>query len=306
MEDGSVAVQLAALLGRLQEDLQVHLRSGISTRRRRAVLAVAIVGVLATAGTIGALLTRAHTGGAAPSDRTAYTHRLGHHTVVPGAGNLSEILSAIKARYGGHDILSAVPCVARGPNPRPGHWLHFVVAAPAQDERATRPEWEADLVEGAVADALATSTKGLGVVGDSRIDLRLPDGRLVPDAGGGMGDIQPGQTFSSASTSEIEAAIGSELARRNLTPISIDVLHADQPAPAVVARTDDARGAARAANGTIRALFGIDPPTYEGYYLEVRDGNDRPVLVASAAFRSGSGRLWLRPDVEDVASLVHG
>jgi hypothetical protein len=270
------------------------------------VLAVVMLALVATAGTIGALLARAHSGGAAPSDRTAYSHRLGHRTTVPGATSLPEILSAIKARYGGHDVLSVAPGVPRGPNPRPGHWLHFVVAAPAPDERATRPEWEADLVEGAVADALTTSAKSLGVVADSEIDLRLPDGTLVPDASGGMGDIQPGQSFSSESTSDIEAAIRTELARRNLTPISIDVLHADQAAPAVVARTDDARGAARAANGTIRALFGIDPPKYEGYYLEIRDGKDRPVLVASAAFRSGSGRLWLRPDVEHVASLVHG
>jgi hypothetical protein len=284
----------------------VHLRSGISARGRRLILAAATVVCLAIAGTIGALLARPHAGGAEPSNRIAYTHSLGHRTTVPGATNLPEILSAITARYGGHDILSAAPGVPRGPNPRPGHVLHFVVAAPAQDERATRPEWEADLVEGAVADALATSAKGLGVVADARIDLRLPNGTLMPDASGGMGDIQPGQSFSSTSTSDIEAAVRTELARRNLRPISIDVLHADQPAPAVVARTDDARAAARAANETIRALFGIDPPKYEGYYLEIRDGKSLPVLVASAAFRSGSGRLWLRPDVEDVASLVHG
>jgi hypothetical protein len=242
-------------------------------------------------------------GGAASGDRTAYTPKLDYRAAIPGATTLPQIVSAVMGRYGGHLIVSGEPGIPRGPKPRSGAWLHFVVAAPAQDERATRPEWEADLVEGAVADALEAST-GQRVV-DSRIDLKLSDGPVVNDASGGIGDIDPRQDFSNGSDADIKASLSAELAQQHLTPVSIDVLRAAQPAPVVVATTTDPRRAAKDANTIIGALFGIDPPKYEGYYLEIRDTSSKPVIIESAAFRSGSGRVWVRPDLEAVASVAH-
>jgi hypothetical protein len=281
----------------------VRLRSAIERPKAWAVVVSTALLLIAVTIALALFSFGSHEGGAASGDRTAYTKKLDHDASIPGASTLPEILAAVVARYGGHLVVSAEPGVARGPQPRKGAWLHFVVAAPAQDERVARPEWEADLVEGAVADALEAATGNS--VADSRIDLKLPDGTIVEDASGGMGEIAPGQDFTTGSDLTIKDHLRAELTRRGLTPVSIDVLHADQPAPAVVATTTDARRAARDANETIGSLFGTSPPTYEGYYLEIRDVNGTPVLIESAAFRSGSGRLWVRPDLEDVASVVH-
>jgi len=278
-------------------------RSLIERPRARAVAATGALLLVGGATALAVFLLSSREGGAASGDRTAYTKKLDHDASIPGATTLPEILAAVVARYGGHFVVSAEPGVPRGPRPRKGPWLHFVVAAPARDERVARPEWEADLIEGAVSDALEASTGD--VIADSRMDLRLPGGEVVKDASGGMGQIAPGQDFTNASDAEVKASLGAQLARYGLAPVSIDVLHADQPAPAVVATTGDAGRAARDANEIIGALFGTNPPTYEGYYLEIRDGKAAPVLIETAAFRSGSGRLWVRPDVEDVASVVH-
>jgi hypothetical protein len=281
----------------------VLLRS-VTDRRKARLIAIPIALVAGAGATaLAVLLSGSRDSGAASGDRTAYTKKLDRDASIPGATTLPEILAAVIGRYGGHLVVFAEPGVARGPRPRPGPWLHFVVSAPAQDERVTRPEWEADLVEGAVSDALAATTGQ--TIADSRMDLRLPGGTVVKDASGGMGEIASGQDFRDASDATIKADLKAELARHDLSPLSIDVLRADQPAPAVVAVTRDARQAARDANETIRALFGASPPKYEGYYLEIRDAKAVPVLIQSAAFRSGSGRLWVRPDVEDIASVVH-
>jgi hypothetical protein len=278
-------------------------RSVIERPKGRAIAATGALLLIGGATALAVFLSGSGAGGAASGDRTAYTKKLDHDASIPGATTLPKILAAVVARYGGHLVVTAEPGVARGPRPRKGPWLHFVVAAPARDERVARPEWEADLVEGAVSDALEASTGE--TIADSRMDLRLPGGDVVEDASGGMGQIAPGQNFTNASDADVKADLGAQLVRYGLTPVSIDVLHADQPAPAVVATTTDARRAARDANEIIRALFGVNPPTYEGYYLEIRDEKAAPVLIETAAFRAGSGRLWVRPDVEDVASVVH-
>jgi hypothetical protein len=93
--------------------------------------------------------------------------------------------------------------------------------------------------------------------------------------------------FSDGSDADIKASLAAELAQQHLAPVSIDVLRAAQPAPVVVAMTSNPRRAARDANTTIGALFGVNPAKYEGYYLEIRDTNSKPVLIESAAFRSG-------------------
>ena len=258
--------------------------------------------LLAVVGVAASLLVRSREGGSATGDQNAYA-RLGHEATIPGATTLPQIAAAVMGRYGGHAVLAVGAGAPRGPKPREGRWLHVVLAAPAEDERIARPEWEADLVQGAIADALEATT-GERVV-DVRLDLKLPDGTIIKDAsGGGMGDILPGQNFSTASDDAIRADITAGLAGQGLAPVSIEVLRADQPAPAVVAETSNARQAAKDANETIRALFG-NTPRYEGYYLEIRDGKADPVLIAAAAFRSAAGTVWLRPDVEDVASLPH-
>jgi len=236
--------------------------------------------------------------------RLAYTSKLGHKPRVPAGASISDIISTIFGRYGGKGVISAAEGVPPDvPGLRRGAWLHFIVGVAAKDERVNRPEWESDLIEGAVADALAGS--GRAVAG-STIDWKLPDGTILRAMGGGMGDILPGQTFSSATTDAIRAALAGELTKLGLRPLQIGVLHADQPAPAVIAETGDPLAAAAAAAADIRDLFGQDPPKYEGYYFEVRDLSGRPLFIQSASFRSGAGRLWISPTVSNAVTLNHG
>ena len=267
--------------------------------KRSTILILALCVTAAGAAALGS-----HSTGAAPDNRIAYTSLLGHRPAISRTASPAEIVSAVHARYGGRGVVSA--SIGRRPstNSRPGIWLHFQTAVGAVDQAAIRPQWEADLIEGAVADALA-ATDGEHVAG-STIDWLLPDGRVLPNMGGGMGDVVPGQMFSDLAAGAIKLTLKQRLAQAGLEPTSIEVLHADQPAPAVVATTNDPRSAARAAASTIRLLFGQDPPIFEGYYFEVRDRSGAPVFIQSAAFRSGAGRLWVRPSVEDVSTLNHG
>jgi hypothetical protein len=181
--------------------------------------------------------------------------------------------------------------------------LSRVVAAPALQADAIRAQWETELIEGSVADALAgTATP----VVSSVIDAKLANGEVHQNIGSGMGDVVPNQAFSSASDSEINADLRKKLAMAELTVDSIDILHATEPAPAVVVSTQDPRAAAGAANDIKLSLFGQNPPRYEGFYFEIRGVDGSPVLITSAAFRSGAGRLWFSPSVADVLSLNHG
>jgi hypothetical protein len=165
----------------------------------------------------------------------------------------------------------------------------------------TRAVWEGDLIAGAAADQLSGTPDH--VVSTAFDDS---DGTEHPELIGGMGDVLPNQNFSNDSDSTIRARIARGLASANLRPLSVGVLRASQPAPAVVAVTSDPLAAAASANETINSLFGQNPPTFEGYYFEVRDQSGNLVYLQSAAFRAGAGRLSFSPSVARVLSLNHG
>lgn len=185
---------------------------------------------------------------------------------------------------------------------RRGIWLDFVVDVASNDERAIEALWHVDLTVGALADALA-QTGQLGIAG-ATVDGHLPDNTTVP-LSGGIGDVTAGQSFSDAGDQTIKADLTQALKQANLTPVSIDIVRVDQPAPAVVAEAADPRTAAAAVAQTTASLFGKDPPNYEGYYLEVRDTKGNPVFIRSAAFRSGVSAAWASPSVADVFPLSH-
>lgn len=191
------------------------------------------------------------------------------------------------------------------PGVRPGVWLNFTVPVPGTGTgpQVIREAWEADVIQGAIADSF--TARGLTSVSGSRITGELSNGSTV-DLGGGMGDVAAGQNFSSDSDAIIEQNLRAVLAASALTPVSIDVLHAAEPAPAVVAQTSDPASAAAAANSTIQQAFGQNPPRYEGYYFEIQDKQGNPVLIQSASFRTGSGRQWVNPQYASDSSLNHG
>jgi hypothetical protein len=186
---------------------------------------------------------------------------------------------------------------------RSGSWLTFDVSTDGSIFANIHAAWEADLVEGVVAEAFAAH--GMPAVIGSTVTGDLPSGQTVA-LQGGMGDVASGQSFSSDSDAAIEQHLTDALAQANLTPVSITVMHVGQPAPAVVVKTDDPASAAGAAASVLQSLFGANPPLYEGYYFEIENAAGVPLLVQSAAFRTGAGRQWVDPSIAASSSLIHG
>lgn len=228
----------------------------------------------------------------------SYTvHRLKRASAAASA-TPETVAASVLRRYGGTHVLSA-SADSRTSKPA-GTVLHFVVDATGLGEGAIRGQWESDLVAGAVADSFAGTPDQ---VVTTSIDVRLPDGDIQPDTGGGMGNVAPNQAFSTVPADAIRSSVADGLAAHHLSLVSLDVLDAVQPAPAVIVATGDPLAAAAAARETILAIFGQNPPKYEGYYFEVRDATGDPILVQSAAFRTGAGRLWFSPKVKDALSV---
>jgi hypothetical protein len=234
---------------------------------------------------------------------------VGHVTPAPPGASLSALVQSVVSRYGGRLLVSAKVTDPPTSDHPAGPWLSVVAHVPdgyATQSQGWQPAfleagWQADLVAGAISDAAAEH--GLGKVAGATISGLLSDGSTVPSIGGGIGAVTTGQSFSADSDEQISAALKEVLTAADLVPLSVNVLHADQPAPAVIAQTADPAKAAANAESTINSLFGGHPPKYEGYYLEVRDTTGAPVFVVSYAYRAGSGRRWVDPKFQD--SLSH-
>jgi hypothetical protein len=174
-------------------------------------------------------------------------------------------------------------------------WLYATVKVPdLHNGLDIEPLWEADLLEGAVVERSGSSSDLRDDLGGATFAAELPDGTVVPDLSGGIGDVARGQAFSNDNPAAIKASISTTLASYGLKLVGIRVLHALGPAPAVVASTSDPRSAAAKVVELEHALFGL-PPRYEGYYLELRDSNRNAFVRASASFRTGAGRFWVDP-----------
>jgi hypothetical protein len=273
------------------------------------VLAVCVF-VVAGIATVAARHSAAGSTRPNPPDvhRTSYVPDRSH---VPAASlataSPGTALRKLAANLGAEsEILSSQVESPPAPHNAQGTWLHFVVSAPANDERSIHAQWETDLVAGALADAIAYFHKAAPVTGTT-IDIRLPNGTVLPRQGGGMGDIAPGQNFSHASDTAIENTINKQLLDHGLKPLRLSVDRVDQPAPDIVVQTENVDATAKAAQAIVSELFlGKDrDPLYEGYYFEVRDAANQPVFIQASSFRDGSGTLWFTPAVANVLSLTH-
>lgn len=222
-------------------------------------------------------------------------------TIPSSASTPAAIVSAIGNRAGLGTALHVSLTDSPAQATRQGNTLSFDVATDGSVAGNIHAAWVADLVQGAIAEAFAA--RGMQPVIGSTVTGDLPNGQTVA-LQGGMGDVAAGQSFSSDSDAAIQQHLEAVLAQANLTPVSITVMHIGQPAPAVVVKTDDPSSAAASAATTIRALFGADPPLYEGYYFEVDSAAGTPILAQSAAFRTGAGRQWVDPSVAATSSLI--
>lgn len=259
------------------------------TGNRRLLL----IGATAMVGCAGAVAAAATQGGP-----IAYTARAQQQA----GGPPEQVLTDALARYGGDRVVSArlvaAPATAGA---RAGRAVAFRVKVPSEGAGVVRSAWEADLLQGVVADAAAGSEPIVA----SMIEAVLPGGRII-ELTGGMGDISPAQSFDAPSNAAVQRDIRVALGAAGLRVVVVTIMHAGQPAPAVVAEAVDPRAAAAGAAAAVQSLFGSDPPRYEGYYFEVRDTEGNPLFVQSASFRTGAGRLWVSPSVQDVVSLAHG
>ena len=183
-----------------------------------------------------------------------------------------------------------------------GKWAYLTVSAPAVSQAADRAIWEAEIVSGALRDTLHDNGAYLYA---APISIQLPDGQTVDSGHGCCGNVAFDQHFDTPAVGDIPNAIRTAAQSTPLTIKQVDVLNADQPAPAVVATTSaDPKNIVQSAETLENTLFG-SPPRYEGYYLEVDDANGNPILIKSAAFRAGGGTEWV-PDSLRCYSMAYG
>jgi hypothetical protein len=281
-------------------------------KSKRSRIAVVAVGLLLIAG-LGATAKSTIFASGSPDTDVPYqfSQSLGHSTAAGAGQTIDSLAQTILSRYGGKAVVSVKVGDPPNADQPSGSWLNFVARAPAGygttasgwQAESIRSAWETDLVAGAIGDA--ASERNLGHVAGSTISGVQPDGTTVTDLGGGIGAVPAGQAFSGDSATAVTTNVKSALTASGLDLVSADVLHADQPAPAVVAQTTDPAKAAANAQATVNSLFGGHPPTYEGYYLEVRDSTGNPVYVVSFAYRAASGRQWVDPAFASKSSLGH-
>jgi hypothetical protein len=240
---------------------------------------------------------------------TRYTTKLlriqaGRPSQPPGA-----LLRAIVARYGGHAVTAQEvtiggppegwrPMEAGSPSRPipPGLWIDGTVPVQALGAPAVRPVWEANLVIAALRDEVHAAGASDDVIG-SQISGELPSGEVVPNIGGGIGNIVFGQAFSPVSPAQVQSDIRRNAAALKLRIKSLEVLTPLQAAPVVVASTQDVAGVLSNPDRIINTLFG-GIATYEGEYLELRDSSGSPFFIQASAFRTGVGQRWYRKDVD--------
>ena len=234
-------------------------------------------------------------------------------TPSPRAGPPSSVLADAVSRIGNGAIASAslgAPPAGVQTSRQSLPWLHAIVHVPALANGAEiRALWVADLVEGVVAESEGTSSNMHDSFGGSTFDGQLPNGTLLADIGGGMGDIVRGQSFlkQDQNDSSTVSGLGTTLRSDGLTPVSVGVLRPIGGAPYVIASTNSPADTLAQTGKILSDLFGGSTPYFEGYYFELRDAAGDPLLRTSAAFRTGAGRLWINPaysgDVVGVTSF---
>jgi hypothetical protein len=193
---------------------------------------------------------------------------------------------------------------------RQGTWLYVTVAAPAvADGQEIESLWEADLLQGVLAESQSGGQGNLAdaVVGSS-FSVKLPDGVVVPDVGGGAGDVRAGQTFGGETQESDEVLIQrvkDALASHGLQSVEVRMLRVGEPAALIVAQVTDPSAIHGDFEGIREAVLG-SPIGFEGLYLEIRDASGKAFVRTSTAYRTGAGRLWVQPGLDDVVGVSHG
>jgi hypothetical protein len=192
---------------------------------------------------------------------------------------------------------------------RPGRWFYAVLATQKNANERLVSSWEADLAQGAIAELVGNDESNLGdVIVGSSVSFSNADGSLS-EAEGGAGDIAAGQRFPAQTEVVSDATIRSEISRAaskfGLAVSNIQILHPLGPAPRVELTAPNATALTGRYPEIRAALFGATP-RFEGFFLAISLPDGSTVVRGSAAFRAGSGRLWVNPKYDSLIGADHG
>lgn len=180
--------------------------------------------------------------------------------------------------------------VGRPPGPVQAY-LHITVKSPGSKNGGfVEPQWEADLLLGAVAELTAKSWTLQGSAFDD-VREQLPNGKVTDIGSNGIGELKRGQQFAGANETDtaIRNSVARVASRFGLSVDSVTIFHALGAAPAVVLTAPDISTAMAKSQSLLTALFG-SRPRYEGYYIELRTEDGKPYVEKSASYLTGSGR----------------
>jgi hypothetical protein len=203
------------------------------------------------------------------------------------------VLKETLAGLNGSAVVAAQ--VGRPPGRRDGRWWFYARVAASGPGSEGSAVFEADLVQGAVAEGSGTSPDLRDDMSGSTIDVVFSDGKELKGLGG-MGNVRRGQVFVGRDDAATVAAMRRKLERLGLQVLRLEFRYAPTPAPVVVVEALSELVAARAHGPAIEAITGKRAERYVGYYLELRGPLGKQLARGSAEFRTGAGRLWYRSD----------
>lgn len=275
---------------------------GRSTKRK--VLLVALSALLAACGLAAAVAVA--TGSEAGSPAI-----LAESLTTPGTGprggrTPEQVLEAAANRIGRNVLVSKR---IGGPPPgfqptedpaapvpeeyRTGRWAFFAIDYTPDTPVLLERIWRTQLIAGVVRDELYSDRVPTLVNGWTSYTLPSGEEGRVDLVGG----TAKGQVFEQRAATEIVAQLREGAAEEGVTVMSAEIVAGLQPAPLVRVTTADPKATARGLDELVDALFG-GSFTYEGFFLDVRDRNGKPVAVKAMAARVGIGSGWVRPDLD--------
>ncbi len=213
------------------------------------------------------------------------------------AGDLQASLDTVLSNTTFDSIASAH--FAPGPAGARGQWLYVDVNVPSiEDGQATRAQWEANALFGAVAERSATGPSLADALGGVTVVHLLPDGSSQEDSYG-IGEMAAGQSFES-NTIEDDALVDhatNVLTGFDLAPVSVDVVRPLDGALAVTATISSPDSFNSRLYELIAALTN-DYIRYEAYYVELQLPDGQPIAKVGGAVRVGVGIQWVQPGFE--------
>jgi len=188
-------------------------------------------------------------------------------------------------------------------------WFDATVAVASSDPAALGPGiWQANLIQGAVAERIATTGNLADGISGSDVNGQLPDATIVKDISDGAGDVAAGQRFTSPyqTDADIQQSVEGIVEKAGFTPLEVRVFHPFDTAVSVVFQADDPTAASGSLQQLLTAIEGDTYP-YEGVYLEVRIPDGTVLGEESIALRTGAGRQWSNPEYPEFNSgVLHG